>query len=103
MHSVRDCSVNDNDSIDKSTFFFSFCFDFRFKLDSSITSFVDIVYGNLEYDVAQNEGDPIIIKSDGFPTYHFANVVDDHFMDITHVLRGTEWQISTMKHLLMYR
>lgn len=75
----------------------------RFKLESNITSFEDIVYGKIEYDVAKNEGDPIIIKSDGFPTYHFANVVDDHFMDITHVLRGVEWQISTTKHLLMYK
>lgn len=81
-----------------SVFFF-----FRFKLESNITSFVDIVYDKIEYDVAKNEGDPIIIKSDGFPTYHFANVVDDHFMNITHVMRGVEWQMSTTKHLLMYK
>lgn len=43
------------------------------------------------------------MKTDGYPTYHFANVVDDHLMDITHVLRGVEWQISTTKHLLMYK
>lgn len=55
------------------------------------------------YDVALNEGDPVILKSDGFPTYHFANVVDDHFMQISHVLRGVEWQISTAKHILMYK
>lgn len=48
------------------------------------------------------EGDPVIIKSDGFPTYHFANVVDDHLMEVTHVLRGAEWKISTPKHLLLY-
>lgn len=61
------------------------------------------VYGNFVYYVAQNEGDPVVLKSDRFPTYHFANVVDDHLMKITHVLRGIEWQISTPKHLMLYR
>lgn len=75
----------------------------RFKLESQGESFNDLVYGKYVYFVAQNEGDPVIIKSDGFPTYHFANVVDDHHMRITHVLRGVEWQISTPKHLLMYQ
>ncbi|XP_048247222.1 probable glutamate--tRNA ligase, mitochondrial isoform X2 [Haliotis rufescens] len=45
----------------------------------------------------------VLIKSDRFPTYHFANVVDDHHMGITHVLRGDEWQTSTPKHLLLYK
>lgn len=66
-------------------------------------SFNDLVYGNFVYYVAQNEGDPVIMKSDNYPTYHFANVVDDHDMKITHVLRGIEWQISTPKHIMMYR
>lgn len=51
----------------------------------------------------QSEGDFVIQKSDGYPTYHFANVVDDHLMEITHVLRGVEWQVSTPKHLALYR
>lgn len=51
----------------------------------------------------QVEGDPVVIKADGFPTYHLANIVDDHYMKISHVLRGSEWLISTSKHLLMYR
>ena len=46
--------------------------------------------------------DFVIIKSDCFPTYHFANVVDDHLMDITHVIRGDEWISSTPKHLFLY-
>lgn len=49
------------------------------------------------------EGDPVVIKADGYPTYHLANIVDDHYMKISHVLRGSEWLISTSKHLLMYR
>lgn len=61
------------------------------------------MYGEVTHDVFQLEGDPIILKSDGFPTYHLANVVDDHLMGITHVLRGEEWQASTPKHLLLYK
>ncbi|XP_058801775.1 probable glutamate--tRNA ligase, mitochondrial [Phymastichus coffea] len=75
----------------------------RFKLIPTPEPFHDLIYGDITYNVAQNEGDPIIMKSDGFPTYHFANVVDDHFMAITHVMRGVEWQISTPKHLLLYK
>lgn len=67
--------------------------------------FDDLVYGRIEFDLTGMcyEGDPIIMKSDGYPTYHFANVVDDHLMEISHVLRGVEWQVSTPKHLQMFR
>ncbi|MEX2573472.1 MAG: glutamate--tRNA ligase [Balneolaceae bacterium] len=47
--------------------------------------------------------DQVLLKSDGMPTYHLANVVDDHLMDITHVIRGEEWLSSTPKHILLYR
>ncbi|XP_062560497.1 probable glutamate--tRNA ligase, mitochondrial [Armigeres subalbatus] len=77
-------------------------FCIRFKLDSKADEFQDMIYGKIVYFLAQNEGDPVIIKSDGYPTYHFANVVDDHYMRITHVLRGVEWQISTPKHIQMF-
>jgi glutamyl-tRNA synthetase len=46
--------------------------------------------------------DQVLLKSDGFPTYHLANVVDDHFMEISHVIRGDEWISSTPKHILLY-
>ncbi len=46
--------------------------------------------------------DPILVKSDGFPTYHLANVVDDHFMEITHILRGDEWLNSVPLHVNLY-
>ncbi|XP_048746328.2 probable glutamate--tRNA ligase, mitochondrial [Ostrea edulis] len=76
----------------------------RFKLKPEDHElFTDLVYGPYDVNIADNEGDPIIMKSDGLPTYHFANVVDDHMMGITHVLRGQEWQMSTPKHLLMYK
>lgn len=74
----------------------------RFKLESeTVPEFTDLVFGERSIDVS-DEGDPVIIKSDGFPTYHFANIVDDHLMELTHVLRGAEWLISTPKHLLLY-
>ncbi|XP_066250980.1 nondiscriminating glutamyl-tRNA synthetase EARS2, mitochondrial isoform X1 [Euwallacea similis] len=75
----------------------------RFKISDKEESFHDLIYGPISYNVSLNEGDPVIFKSDGYPTYHFANVVDDHLMEISHVLRGVEWQISTTKHLLLYR
>jgi glutamyl-tRNA synthetase len=62
----------------------------------------DIIRGEVHF---QNEliDDQILIKSDGFPTYHLANVVDDHLMKISHVIRGEEWLPSTPKHILLYR
>ncbi|KAL2760907.1 hypothetical protein ACRALDRAFT_1026266 [Sodiomyces alcalophilus JCM 7366] len=63
-------------------------------------SFTDVVYGH--YQKNEDESDFILIKTDGFPTYHFANVVDDHLMKITHVIRGVEWLISTPKHVALY-
>ena len=47
--------------------------------------------------------DQVLLKSDGFPTYHLANVVDDHLMRISHVIRGDEWMASTPKHILLYQ
>lgn len=75
----------------------------RFKLTDYSEPFDDLIYGPIICNVANIEGDPVIIKKDGYPTYHFANVVDDHHMQISHVLRGHEWQTSTTKHLLLYK
>lgn len=61
----------------------------------------DLVYGDISYENALLD-DHVLIKSDGFPTYHFAVVVDDHEMQITHVIRGEEWLPSTPKHVLLY-
>lgn len=62
----------------------------------------DLVRGNISFksDIID---DQILLKSDGFPTYHLANVVDDHLMEITHVIRGEEWLSSTPKHVLLYK
>lgn len=63
--------------------------------------FTDLVHGEIE--IASNEvDDQVLLKSDGFPTYHLANVIDDHLMEITHVIRGDEWIPSTPKHILLY-
>ncbi len=66
-----------------------------------IVKIEDVVRGNVEFNT-DNIDDQILIKSDGFPTYHLANVVDDHLMKITHVIRGEEWLSSTPKHVLLY-
>ncbi|NWR76165.1 SYEM protein, partial [Centropus unirufus] len=75
----------------------------RFRLEKGVEPFQDLVYGWNRHEVADVEGDPVILKGDGFPTYHLASVVDDHHMGISHVLRGTEWLTSTSKHLLLYK
>jgi glutamyl-tRNA synthetase len=63
--------------------------------------FTDLIRGDIAYQSSQLD-DLVLLKSDGFPTYHLANVVDDHLMRITHVLRGDEWIASTPKHILIY-
>jgi len=65
------------------------------------TVFYDVVRERVEVDNALVD-DQVIMKSDGFPTYHLANVVDDHLMKISHVIRGEEWLISVPKHIFMY-
>lgn len=63
--------------------------------------FDDIIRGHIEFE-SNNVDDQVLIKSDNYPTYHLANVVDDHLMEITHVIRGEEWLSSTPKHVLLY-
>lgn len=63
--------------------------------------FDDVIRGTVSFD-ASDVDDQILLKSDGMPTYHLANIVDDHRMDISHVIRGEEWLSSTPKHVLMY-
>lgn len=70
--------------------------------DSGTTTFSDVVYGDITVDNAELD-DQILMKADGFPTYNFANVVDDHLMQITHVVRGSEYLSSTPKYNLLYQ
>ncbi|MCS6999678.1 MAG: glutamate--tRNA ligase [Bacteroidota bacterium] len=63
--------------------------------------FHDLIRGTIVVP-CKDIDDQVLLKSDGFPTYHLANVVDDHLMQITHVIRGEEWLPSTAKHVLLY-
>ena len=75
----------------------------RFRVpDGGETGFDDLVRGPVSFQNAVLD-DFVIMKSDGFPTYHLANVVDDHLMEISHVLRAEEWLSSTPRHVLLYR
>lgn len=74
----------------------------RLKMpDNHVFSFDDLIRGNVEMDSAQSD-DQVLVKSDGFPTYHLAAVVDDHYMQISHIIRGEEWLSSTPKHIWLY-
>ncbi|MBN2461514.1 MAG: glutamate--tRNA ligase [Candidatus Cloacimonetes bacterium] len=64
-------------------------------------TFFDIVRGEVTFPWEMVD-DQVLMKSDGFPTYHLANVVDDHLMEISHIIRGEEWLSSVPKHLLLY-
>ena len=80
----------------------------RLKVPDQYPTYSDLIYG--VFKPLKRRGhvteaayeDPILLKSDGLPTYHLANVVDDHHMKITHVIRGSEWMPSTPKHIAMY-
>ena len=69
--------------------------------DEGETRVHDLVRGEVVFQNAAID-DQVLVKSDGYPTYHLANVVDDHLMEITHVVRAEEWLVSTPKHLLLY-
>ncbi|MDR1747893.1 MAG: glutamate--tRNA ligase [Spirochaetaceae bacterium] len=67
------------------------------------TLFHDALLGDIEWKNEDINPDPVLLKSDGFPTYHLANIVDDHYMKISHVMRAQEWIPSTPLHVIMYR
>lgn len=70
--------------------------------EAGTLSFEDAIRGTIRFGAAEIPRSPVLLKSDGYPTYHLAAVVDDHMMGITHVLRGEEWIPSTPLHLLIY-
>lgn len=78
-------------------------FVIRMKMPKEGTTVIeDLVRGTVEFKNALVD-DQVLIKADGFPTYHFAVVVDDHLMEVTHVIRGEEWLPSTPKHVQLHR
>jgi glutamyl-tRNA synthetase len=75
----------------------------RFKVPlEGQTRFNDLIYGDVVFE-NNTLDDFILLKSDGYPTYHLANVVDDHAMKVSHVIRAEEWISSTPRHLLLYK
>jgi len=75
----------------------------RFKTPTEgQTSFTDLIFGEVKFENSTID-DFVLLKSDGYPTYHLANVIDDHFMEITHVMRAEEWISSTPRHVLLYK
>jgi glutamyl-tRNA synthetase len=74
---------------------------FKAPLDGE-TTFNDLIRGDITFANSELD-DLVLLKSDGYPTYHLANVVDDHFMQITHVMRADEWLSSTPRHVLLYQ
>jgi glutamyl-tRNA synthetase len=77
-------------------------FVIRQKIPYIPIKFKDLIRKNVQFD-GKTIDDQVLVKSDGFPTYHLANVVDDHLMKITHVIRGEEWLPSTPKHIALYQ
>lgn len=67
-----------------------------------IIEFDDVIRGKMKID-SDTIDDQVILKSDGYPTYHLAHMVDDHLMKISHVIRGEEWLPSTAKHIILYK
>jgi glutamyl-tRNA synthetase len=79
-------------------------YSIRFKVpDDTDITFDDLVHGSITYNTRDLGGDFVIIRSDGFPTYNFAVVIDDHLMGITHVIRGDDHIANTPKQILIYR
>ena len=74
----------------------------RLKIPDNELIINDEIRGQIKFDLSLIE-DPVILKTDKFPTYHLANVIDDHDMEISHVIRGEEWLSSTPIHILLYK
>ncbi len=70
--------------------------------DEGTTTFTDLIRGEISFENRLID-DQVLLKSDGFPTYHLGVVVDDHLMEISHIIRGEEWISSTPKHILLYQ
>jgi len=74
----------------------------RMRIPEGVTEFDDLVRGHVKFENTDID-DQVLLKSDSFPTYHLANVVDDHMMEISHVIRAEEWLSSTPKHVILYK
>jgi len=75
----------------------------RFRIAEGIVAFDDMVRGHVEFDTSTLGGDLVIVRADGTPLYHFAVIVDDAAMEITHIIRGEDHISNTPKHILLFR
>ena len=80
----------------------NFVIRFKMPADTDVTE-EDLIRGSVTFNTSKSLDDKVLFKSDGMPTYHLANVVDDHLMKITHVIRGEEWLPSMPLHVLLYK
>ena len=69
--------------------------------ENRVVELYDEIRGNIKFNTNELD-DKVLMKTDGLPTYHMANIVDDHLMEITHVIRGEEWLPSLPLHALLY-
>ena len=100
MYDRRARVLTDNEVKEKLASGIPYVIRLKVPLDTEIR-FTDIIRGNVKIDTNLVD-DQVLLKSDGFPTYHLANVIDDHFMKITHIIRGEEWLTSVPKHIILY-
>lgn len=101
MYDRRARHLTENEVKEKLASGIPYVIRLKVPLDEEI-KFTDLIRGNVKIDTNQVD-DQVLLKSDGFPTYHLANVIDDHLMKITHIIRGEEWLTSVPKHIILYR
>ncbi|KXK48513.1 MAG: glutamyl/glutaminyl-tRNA synthetase [Chlorobi bacterium OLB5] len=101
MYDRRARNLSENEVKEKLTSGNPYVIRLKVPLDEEIR-FTDIIRGNVKIETNLID-DQVLLKSDGYPTYHLANVIDDHLMGITHIIRGEEWLTSVPKHILLYR
>jgi nondiscriminating glutamyl-tRNA synthetase len=100
MYDRRARHLTENEVMEKLASGVPYVIRLKVPLDEEI-KFTDLIRGNVKIDTSQVD-DQVLLKSDGFPTYHLANVIDDHLMEITHIIRGEEWLTSVPKHIILY-
>lgn len=100
MYDRRARNLSENEVKEKLDSGIPYVIRLKVPIDSEIR-FTDLIRGNVKIDTNLVD-DQVLLKSDGFPTYHLANVIDDHLMNITHIIRGEEWLTSVPKHIILY-
>jgi glutamyl-tRNA synthetase len=95
-------TLSDQEVQQKLTAGDAFVIRFKMPADTDVTE-EDLIRGSVTFNTTKSLDDKVLFKSDGMPTYHLANVVDDHLMEISHVIRGEEWLPSMPLHVLLYK